>query len=296
MIANSIILYIAVKYKIVLKNFANFAITQICSASLIFCTATTIKVVDDLFPFVNEINNRNDLCKCLPILMAYYFGYQVRDSTAIFIQLNKLIALKWPIFFRRSRLMGKILPTTILTVLYALGTIGLLLSYYDKMSIPNICESPTIFGTTRIIIVNSLGIIVSLVTICIKIICFILSKKLQGSNKRIKIVPTITINSAPHTSKIVRSKTFTDTVAKAMFFDFLNYIFLWTLPQLIYLFLYIFDAPSNIIILSNDIQTHCLFLNSILNAIIFVLTISEWRKLFIHELIKSKIFNVCLKH
>uniref|UniRef100_A0A0N5BDN3 7TM_GPCR_Srx domain-containing protein n=1 Tax=Strongyloides papillosus TaxID=174720 RepID=A0A0N5BDN3_STREA len=108
-IANVSLLYIAINNKIFSKNYANFAIFLVCFSNLIYTFATVIETFDDLFPFAEYVYNQNDLYKCLTFLMAFIFGYQMRDSTSIFIQLNKLIAVKWPLFFRKTRLMVTLL-------------------------------------------------------------------------------------------------------------------------------------------------------------------------------------------
>uniref|UniRef100_A0A0K0ENX2 G_PROTEIN_RECEP_F1_2 domain-containing protein n=1 Tax=Strongyloides stercoralis TaxID=6248 RepID=A0A0K0ENX2_STRER len=286
--ANTFLLYIAIKNKIILKNFANFAISQIFFSSLILSIAATVKIIKDFSPSTLIIDSYKKLNECLASMIVYIFGYQIRDSTAIFIQLNKLVALKWPIFFRKCRLMGTIIPTITLTFIYAIGSIIFLLSYYNQILIPNSCFLWDIFGRTNIIILNSMGIIVSSTVIIIKLLCVIITRKMNETKKRVKVLSTNSMNNKVSGYRVIKPKSFKDAVARALFFDFLNYIFIWSLPQFVYLILIIINAPTDVIEFTNIIQRYSILLNSILNIVIFIFTVSEWRKLFINEIKKVK--------
>ncbi|CEF70103.1 G protein-coupled receptor, rhodopsin-like family and GPCR, rhodopsin-like, 7TM domain and 7TM GPCR, olfactory receptor/chemoreceptor Srsx family-containing protein [Strongyloides ratti] len=257
-ISNLIIVYIALKSKRFLRTFTNFTIFQLSVADLIFGLGAMMRVYNDIWPILRNVDSSISLEICTLLLTPHTFGYQLRQFTVIFIALDRLAAIKWPFAFKNTSHTKKIFVTFGASFLYASITIAIGWLTREPLSSKTRC------------------VFITFITLYLQILSWFESHRRDKETVNFKRT-TINVNDNHIVQKYVSDYA---KVKKTISLVMLNYIAFWAIPQIVFLIFLIISQNNEVASEVMAYQNYLNALHSCLNLIIYLSTYSEIKRLF----------------
>uniref|UniRef100_A0A0K0FW40 G_PROTEIN_RECEP_F1_2 domain-containing protein n=1 Tax=Strongyloides venezuelensis TaxID=75913 RepID=A0A0K0FW40_STRVS len=283
-LSNLIIVYIALKSKRFLRTFTNFTIFQLAVADLIFGLGAMLRVYNDIWPILRNVDSSISLEICTALLTPHTFGYQLRQFTVIFIALDRLAAIKWPFAFKNTSHNKKIFVTFGASFLYASITIAIGWITREPLSSTTRCRIFYVFNFNYLIFYIASGVVITFITLYLQILSWYESHKRDKETTNLKR-GKLSINENQIVQKFVSDYA---KVKKTISLVMLNYITLWAIPQLVF-FIFLLISRDNT--LASEVMAYQNYLNALhscLNLVIYLLTYTEIRRLFSkHILLKD---------
>uniref|UniRef100_A0A0K0E2A8 G_PROTEIN_RECEP_F1_2 domain-containing protein n=1 Tax=Strongyloides stercoralis TaxID=6248 RepID=A0A0K0E2A8_STRER len=257
-LSNLIIVYIALRSKHFLRTFTNFTIFQLAVADLIFGLGAMLRVYNDIWPILRNVDSSISLEICTLLLTPHTFGYQLRQFTVIFIALDRLAAIKWPFSFKNTSHTKKIFVTFGASFLYASITIAIGWLTREPLS-----------SKTR-------WVFITFVTLYFQVLSWFESHRRDKKTVNFKRT-TINVSENHIVQKNVSDYA---KVKKTISLVMLNYIAFWAIPQIVFLIFLIVSQNNEMASEVMAYQNYLNALHSCLNLIIYLLTYSEIKRLF----------------
>uniref|UniRef100_A0A0N5A4H9 G_PROTEIN_RECEP_F1_2 domain-containing protein n=1 Tax=Parastrongyloides trichosuri TaxID=131310 RepID=A0A0N5A4H9_PARTI len=273
-ISNLIIVYIALKSKKFLTTFTNFTIFQLAVADLIFGLGAMLRVYNDIWPILRNVDSSISLEVCTALLTPHTFGYQLRQFTVIFIALDRLAAIKWPFAFKNTSHTKKIFVTFGSSLFYASITIAIGWLTREPLSSKTRCRIFYVFNFHYLICYIASGVLITFVTL------FFQTWSWYESHKRDKKTVSKKVLTITDTQVLQKYVSDYAKVKKTTSYIMLNFVAFWAIPQLVF-FIYLLISQDHEI--ASEIMAYQNYLNafhSCLNLIIYLLTYTEIRRLF----------------
>lgn len=275
-LSNLIIVYIALRSKHFLRTFTNFTIFQLAVADLIFGLGAMLRVYNDIWPILRNVDSSISLEICTLLLTPHTFGYQLRQFTVIFIALDRLAAIKWPFSFKNTSHTKKIFVTFGASFLYASITIAIGWLTREPLSSKTRCRIFYVFNFNYLIFYIASGVFITFVTLYFQVLSWFESHRRDKKTVNFKRT-TINVSENHIVQKNVSDYA---KVKKTISLVMLNYIAFWAIPQIVFLIFLIVSQNNEMASEVMAYQNYLNALHSCLNLIIYLLTYSEIKRLF----------------
>uniref|UniRef100_A0AC35UGI4 G_PROTEIN_RECEP_F1_2 domain-containing protein n=1 Tax=Rhabditophanes sp. KR3021 TaxID=114890 RepID=A0AC35UGI4_9BILA len=233
----------------------------------IFGFGNLLRVYNDIFPIFYGLSDQVARTACTALLTPVIIAYQMRQTTFLFISIDKICAIRFPMSYRVTSNKLKITITILSCSIYTSFSVAAswLTRIVDNNSME--CKIFYVFNFKYLLYYMGSGCFLTFLVLLVTIWNWILSHQKDNAF----------FMKADENRKTITEYT---KVKKAIQYIIANYLIMWAIPQAVLFFYMIIgsdvEVSSTLIIISNHLNcVHCG-----LNLVIYLACNQQMRTLF----------------